>query len=60
MESDLELGESLARPLSVSTTVVFANVVFLAGGVVIVASNPFGLQRERRLLLCGNTGDDDV
>jgi hypothetical protein len=60
VESDLELGESLARPLSVSTMVVFANVVFLAGGVVIVASNPFGLQRERRLLLCGNTGDDDV
>lgn len=60
MESDLELGESLARPLSVSTTAVFANVVFLAGGVVIVASNPFGLQRERRLLLCGKTGDDDV
>jgi hypothetical protein len=42
----MEPGESLARLSSVPTMVVFANLVFLLGGVVVVVSNPFGLQGE--------------
>jgi hypothetical protein len=56
MELDLEPGESLARPSSVSTMVAFYNVVFLARGVVVVASSrparrkPGLLLRERRMM----------
>jgi hypothetical protein len=46
----MEPGESLAESLSVLKTAAFVNVVFLAGGVVILARSPFGLQGES--LIC--------
>jgi hypothetical protein len=46
VELEMEPGESLARLSSMPTMVVFANLVFLPGGVVVVVSNPFGLQGE--------------
>jgi hypothetical protein len=46
LDLDLEPGKRLALPRSVMTTAVFANVVFLARGVVVAAPNPFSPQGE--------------
>jgi hypothetical protein len=50
LDLDLEPGKRLALPRSVMTIAVFANVVFLARGVVVAAPNPFSPQGENSFM----------
>jgi hypothetical protein len=59
VDLDLEPHESLAQSPRILITVAFANnVIFLAGGVVVAAPNPFCMQGEN--LLHGKTDDDGI
>jgi hypothetical protein len=56
----LGLGESLILTCVGPTTAVLVGIVYLAGGVVVVAPMPFGLQGENLSARSGETDDGGV